>query len=183
MKTIKTISAMLLVGTIMLSTSCKKEDSVKPSPVITHTCPVEDIGYVQTEILIHLMDFHVTDMGTNTDTPNDNHFGSTLYALTKSGGVTLDSVPLNVFNNFRDTLDFTTNSDQFIITSYPTGVDENTLKINKNQRTTLEIYDSGVLLGVCAIGVQGFYGDPLDAQTYSFTTLYHSGNNRIMTRL
>jgi hypothetical protein len=184
MKTVKTISAMLLVGTILLSTSCKKEDNIKPSPAVNHSCPPSDeIGLVQTELYVYLMDFTVTNFGSNCDSPNDNHFNSTLYALTKSNGVTIDSIPLNLFGNFQDTLDLSSSADQFIVTSLPTQVDAGTLKINKLHKTTLEIYDGSTKLGSIAIGMQGFYGDVTDFQSYSFSTLYHSGNNRIMTRL
>lgn len=184
----KNLKMLFLFCITIFAISCKKE----PQPIITQPqCCVNmaEIGY--TDAQIYLIDFDtmsvVDAQGNVIGTDNGNgypyHFttdinGNEGYALTKSKGQTLDSIPLRLFGNTA--MNLMSNFD-FVGGYYPTQVDS--LKINKFNQTTLEIYSGGVKIGSALVGEYGFYGDPTDYVVSAFTSLHPTRTNRICIRM
>lgn len=175
MKKLTLLFAILCIAFV----SCKKDD-VKPIVVKPDCCDnMKEIGTVYVEV--HLLDYIITNLGTNFDTPNNNHFSSHVYALSKSKGVTLDSIELNLFGNYLDTIQLVNTTLFSYCCLLPNQIDS--LKINKFNETTLEIWDSSTKIGSAKVGSYGFYGRASDYDTRVFTTIDPILTDRIFVRI
>lgn len=142
--------AILAFLAVTLTVSCTKETLVEPA-VQSQSCPTVD----SVDVAVFLVDYGVEyRYYPAAPATNTNQFVNP-YVVTKSQGVTLDSVGLDVIATIA-TIDTTFSFETMLGGGgYPTEI--TALKIDKCHETTMEVWSGGTKLAVFYLAKTGFY--------------------------
>lgn len=176
---------LLIIALLSLAiSSCKKEAQPTPTQIVCCSSPLE---YVNVEV--YLVDYDSINYGNLNaqgnlmyNGQNNKHFSTSPYAITKSQGVILDTIYLNVFGNHPQILNMNPSDDipdfDMNVGFFPTM---DSIKINSEEKTVMEVWDSNTLLASFDLGSYGFYNQPVDVNIFSFASL-HSVSNKACVR-
>jgi hypothetical protein len=139
-----------IVILFFLFAGCKKDPM--PEEVHVHTSCCNEIDSVN--VGVYLVDFDTMIPHVPAALQINNWHFVNPYVLTKSEGVTLDSVGLDIQNHVSS-IDTSFSFQGMMSFCYPTLIDG--LKINKEHETTMEVWSGGIRLATFYVAKTGFY--------------------------
>jgi hypothetical protein len=140
-----------MVIMVVLLFSCKRDPMPEPETTVSCCCTSE-IDSVN--VAVYLVDFDTMIPHVPAAIQVNNWHFINPYVITRSQGVVLDSVGLNIIN-YEGVIDTSFSFQGMLGFCYPTLIDG--LKINSEHETTMEIWSGGIRLAIFYVAKTGFY--------------------------